>query len=195
MPAWEPQVNPRASLLAACKSAARYSAVESLQVYDVVLDAALHTQKCGPRKLLVSGEWEWLLNGFAGDLLAAAMPCAQPMHRHSLLQSAACLLEYVWCCICLQQISFTNHMFTLVQGTPSDGACLHRFSRSVPSLLRVFVAVLHSLVAILSGLLNAATEYKSAYPSSLLLQTSTASGRHTLYLLTCDGQSSRKTQQ
>lgn len=47
--------------------------MHALQVYDVVLDAALHTQKCGPRNLLVTGEWEWLLNGFAGDLLAAIM--------------------------------------------------------------------------------------------------------------------------
>ena len=43
----------------------------TVQVYDVVLDAALQTQKCGPRKLLVTGEWEWLLNGFAGELAAA----------------------------------------------------------------------------------------------------------------------------
>ena len=54
-----------------------FSATHCLQVYDVVLDAALHTQKCGPRNLLVTGEWEWLLNGFAGDLLAAGMLCSQ----------------------------------------------------------------------------------------------------------------------
>ena len=51
------------------------AAAHPLQVYDVVLDAALHTQKCGPRKLLVTGAWEWLLHGFAGDLLAAGMLC------------------------------------------------------------------------------------------------------------------------
>ena len=38
-----------------------------LQVYDVVLDAALKAQKCGPRQLQVQDEWEWLLSEFAGQ--------------------------------------------------------------------------------------------------------------------------------
>ncbi|KAL3142941.1 hypothetical protein ABBQ38_003227 [Trebouxia sp. C0009 RCD-2024] len=42
-----------------------YQQLTSWQVYDVVLDAALQTQKCGPRNLLVTGDWEWLLNAFA----------------------------------------------------------------------------------------------------------------------------------
>ena len=37
-----------------------------LQVYDVILDAALQAQKCGSDKLQVEGEWEWLLTEFAG---------------------------------------------------------------------------------------------------------------------------------
>lgn len=37
-----------------------------LQVYDVVLDAALRAQKCGPRQLQVQDEWEWLLSEFSG---------------------------------------------------------------------------------------------------------------------------------
>lgn len=63
-----------------------FSVVHSLQVYDVVLDAALHTQKCGPRNLLVTEEWEWLLNGFAGDWLAGGMLCTQSMYNHPQLQ-------------------------------------------------------------------------------------------------------------
>ena len=47
----------------------RYSdAVHTVQVYDVVLDAALRAQNCGPHQLLVQGEWEWLLIQFAGRL-------------------------------------------------------------------------------------------------------------------------------
>ena len=37
-----------------------------VQVYDVVLDAALRAQKCGPCQLQVQGDWEWLLSEFAG---------------------------------------------------------------------------------------------------------------------------------
>lgn len=47
--------------------------MDAVQVYDVVLDAALQTQKCGPQKLLVTDEWEWLLHGFAGRLTAAKL--------------------------------------------------------------------------------------------------------------------------
>ena len=36
------------------------------QVYDLTLSAALKTQKCGPLKLTVEGEWRWLLERFAG---------------------------------------------------------------------------------------------------------------------------------
>ena len=36
-----------------------------LQVYDISLSAALREQKCGPSKLLVDGNWKWLLEAFA----------------------------------------------------------------------------------------------------------------------------------
>ena len=38
-----------------------------MQVYDVCLDAALQAQDCGPHNLQVTGEWQWLLQGFAGQ--------------------------------------------------------------------------------------------------------------------------------
>ncbi len=36
-----------------------------VQVYDLSLHAALVVQGCGPRRLEVKGEWEWLLDEFA----------------------------------------------------------------------------------------------------------------------------------
>ncbi len=36
-----------------------------LQVYDLTLAAALAAQDCGPRRLMVTGEWLWLLGEFA----------------------------------------------------------------------------------------------------------------------------------
>lgn len=36
-----------------------------VQVYDISLAAALREQKCGPNKLLVEGDWKWLLESFA----------------------------------------------------------------------------------------------------------------------------------
>lgn len=36
-----------------------------IQVYDITLLAALKLQKCGPSKLVVEGEWKWLLGMFA----------------------------------------------------------------------------------------------------------------------------------
>ena len=63
--------------------------MHALQVYDVVLDAALQTQKCGPRNLLVSGDWEWLLNAFAGNVHEACRLCS---HRIVISQ-----LQYMSC--------------------------------------------------------------------------------------------------
>lgn len=105
--------------------------VDSLQVYDVVLDAALHTQKCGPRNLLVTEEWEWLLNGFAGDWLAAGMLCKQPTNHHPQLQSAALFLKQVPHCLCLQHITFMDHMHMWLQDIHSDDSCLVDFSNSL----------------------------------------------------------------
>lgn len=65
--------------------------MHALQVYDVVLDAALHTQKCGPRNLLVTGEWEWLLNGFAGDCLQQPHCDPQPQTSASFPKQSVTL--------------------------------------------------------------------------------------------------------
>ena len=46
-----------------------------VQVYDVCLDAALQAQNCGPRNLQVTGEWQWLLQGFAGQQLSTLSDC------------------------------------------------------------------------------------------------------------------------
>lgn len=39
--------------------------VALVQVYDLTLAAALATQRCGPKRLTVTGEWLWLLDEFA----------------------------------------------------------------------------------------------------------------------------------
>ena len=39
----------------------------AVQVYDITLSAALKLQKCGPNRLVVEGEWKWLLGMFAAS--------------------------------------------------------------------------------------------------------------------------------
>jgi len=34
------------------------------QVYDLMLEAALEAQQCGPKRLQVTGAWQWLLTEF-----------------------------------------------------------------------------------------------------------------------------------
>ncbi len=36
-----------------------------VQIYDLILEAALEAQQCGPRRLQVTDPWEWLLSEFA----------------------------------------------------------------------------------------------------------------------------------
>ncbi len=36
-----------------------------MQIYDLLLEAALEAQQCGPRRLQVTDQWEWLLTEFA----------------------------------------------------------------------------------------------------------------------------------
>ena len=36
-----------------------------MQIYDLILEAALEAQQCGPRRLQVTDPCEWLLSEFA----------------------------------------------------------------------------------------------------------------------------------
>ena len=67
---------------ALCQTA---TAVHVVQVYDVVLDAALRAQKCGPSQLLVQGEWEWLLAEFAGLTLALCLQIFAISAMHDIM--------------------------------------------------------------------------------------------------------------
>ncbi|DBB16594.1 TPA: hypothetical protein ACH3X3_014851 [Trebouxia sp. C0006] len=65
-PAYLPPLEHTRDLAVGVVSQAKgYQQTTSWQVYDVVLDAALRAQKCGPRQLQVQDEWEWLLSEFA----------------------------------------------------------------------------------------------------------------------------------
>ena len=39
--------------------------VFQVQVYDITMMAAIKAQQCGPAKLSITGEWQWLLAQFA----------------------------------------------------------------------------------------------------------------------------------
>ena len=61
-------------------------AVTGWQVYDAVLSAALRAQRCGRRRLSVSGEWGWLLRKFAASYGIRSSYC-QLAHARWILRT------------------------------------------------------------------------------------------------------------
>lgn len=49
------------------EEAARLASKEkhcTAQIYDLMLEAALEAQQCGPKRLQLTGAWQWLLTEF-----------------------------------------------------------------------------------------------------------------------------------
>ena len=109
-------------------------AVTGWQVYDAVLSAALRAQRCGRRRLSVSGEWGWLLKKFAASYGIRSSYC-QLAHARWILRpcnassTAYCLSLLVDILGPLKQDSAANRLL------PAENALLAHLERDAVALL------------------------------------------------------------
>lgn len=108
--------------------------VTGWQVYDAVLSAALRAQRCGHRRLSVSGEWAWLLKKFAASYGVRSSYCRLAHARWILQKSNASSTAY--CLSLLVEIlgplkadSAANRLL------PAENALLAHLERDAVALL------------------------------------------------------------
>ena len=89
-----------------------------MQIYDLMLEAALEAQQCGPKRLQLTGPWLWLLTEFG--------------ESYGIRDTYAKLAHLRWVIRC-QHLSYLNHLMHLVETSHAQYASMHTSFQFTPA--------------------------------------------------------------
>lgn len=83
---------------------------QALQIYDLMLEAALESQQCGPKRLQLTGPWLWLLTEFG--------------ETYGIRDTYAKLAHLRWVIRC-QHLPYPNHLMRLAETSHAHHDSMH----------------------------------------------------------------------